>query len=780
MSVDITKQDFNLLEEHWGKGKTAENVNNMRTSGIDDQAIGDRLQYFINRYKAQDMAATAKINALAEQNKEAAKEAQEDRETELRRTGKAERGLAFVGGIADSVSGGLGSYISSKTMPEATEAYADIAKDHSGYATGGELLGLFVPSGAAGAAIKYGAKLGKMAKGAIVGEKTSRSARAGGYLAEVGIRSTAASLEYNLQNALQKEAGTKKWEQGESFLRSTGADSLANMTFDMMFGGIGGAVRKVKENIATVDATIGLLGGKESVASARDAFYKALEIPGATTKEAAGAFFAKIAENVGPEASAMIAKMISKSPKFKSIVESQLSVADKIAYNNAKVLTDAEKGKAANNIIGWLGKTYTDATGAKQLGTTADDLVRYMGVNNKNFNEVKSAGLKEAQDKINQNFAEFEENTKVAGSLLRQDYEATKVVRDSANVADFSALQPSGYAEGEMNRFVQARKQKFIESRLANMQNVSPEEKQEAIAQLSHQFDSEMADGVKKQYAVTFADNIIKNGSSNVYDLMDMQNHVKNVMKKDVMQGSSTAPGKYHKEINRLLGAESDILDGALKAMSNADEMVALHELGEKYTDKSLSTLEAHLADAMDAKEAAAKLSGFKLGYENQLLDALIAGDTAKFESLMAATGPYGTLNKYFAKDELKNFVKDSAPKIIAANNIKTWLKAVKKYEDNTGLVDAVIRTFIAGAAGARVAGANSAVTVARKLSFGPKTMAVVEEFASNPSAEVFNKMLSTAKDTTERNLMQRVVEGLGDGINQYLIESGRILTQGD
>lgn len=781
MSVDISREDFNTLETHLGQGKTAQTVNQLRENGIDDAAITDRLNTLVARQRDQEVAAESKIKSLAQQNAEAAAYADERRARELRDNERIEKALALVGGWGDSASGGIGSGVTALISPTLASDFANVEKKHPGYATTGEVMGLFTPSGIPARAINYGAKLGKIAKGAIVGEKATRAAQAAGYLTEIGIRSAAMEGQYQIQKNIRRAAGTEDWKEGQTILGVAGdfgTGTLANMGFDMILGGAGAAFRKIKDNIRTTDTAIELMGGKANVLAGRRAFEDARN-RGLSDVEAAGAYFAKIAEGVTPEQSENIAKMIQKSPTFRAQVMQQMAAGEQIVYKTANALTNKEKGKLAENIDNYLGQAYLDAVGARQLGTTADDLVHYMGVNSKNFQEIKSAGLEEAQARVNSHYDEFEEGTKIAGLQLRQDYEATNAIRESANVADFSALQPGGYAEKSMQRFVDEQKRKYISSRIETLgEGISPEETQEAIAQFSHTFDDQMADGVRKRYAQTFCDNIIKNGSANVYDLMDMQNHVKNVMKKDVMKGASTAPGVYHKELNRMLGAESKILDGSLKAMQNSDEMLRLHKMGETFDGSQIADLRRTIDSVEDAKEAATKLSGFKLGFENQLLDAMIVGDSQRFAKLKAMTDKSGVLGEFFEAGELQRFAQASAPKVVAANNLKTWLKATGKYEGNATLIDAVIRTFIAGAAGARVAGANAAVTTARKIGFGPRTMATVEEFATNPSAESFNKMLGSAKDTTERNLMLRVIDSLGDATNQYIIRAGKTLTQ--
>jgi len=662
------------------------------------------------------------------------------------------------------------------------ESTKQFEKEHP-YLTGGaEIAGIFTPGGALSKGIKYGAKLGQAAKAAVIGDKTSRAARAAGYLTEVGVRSAAAEGAFKMQEIAEQVAGTKDWEEGQTILSTVGdagQGTLANMGIDMIFGGIGGAVRKIKQSFAVTDGAIALLGGKENVIKGQEA-YKAAKAAGVNDTSAAGAFFEKVAENIEPEQSEQIAKMLQKSPRFRNIAIEQMTAGKSFIYNTAEGLTNVEKGKAAKNINDFLGKAYTDAIGARQLGTTADDLVKYTGVNSPNFQEIKSAGLKEAQENIALHNWDFSESVRFAGDALRTDKAATDVIINNAQVANFSALKPGGHAEKAMAAYVDKAKNEYINSQMQQMKNVAPEETQDIIAQLSAQFEDEMADGVKEQFAHMFAKNIIRNGTDNVYDLMDMQAYVGQIKKSEVVKGLSNAVGTYHKKINNLMGAESKILDGSLKAMTNSDDLLAFHKMGESFSPTSLTSLKNKLAESMDAKEAATKLASFKLGFENRFLNAMIKGDYVEFSELKAMTEKPGVLSEFFEAGELQEFAKQSAPKVIAANNLRTWLSASGKYESNTALIDPLIRMFIAGAAGARVAGANAAVTTARKISFGPRTMAMVEEFATNPSAESFNKMLRSAKDTTERNLMMRVVDSLGDGINQYLIMTGKTLSEGD
>lgn len=796
MAIEISDADWQVLNLTTKGGVTeddiAYSVNAYREEGKSDEEIQEIINAKIAEGRPKYDEIQARLKAIDEAyEKDPVRKRAEKRLHRLESIKPYMTGLETAGRYMNAMSLGLGDlgaagidWAAGKVGIDTglTETTRQFEKEHP-YLTGAaEIAGIFTPGGAISKSIQYGAKLGKGAKTAIVGEKTSRTAKAMGYLAEVGVRSAAAEGAFQIQENMERMAGTSDWEEGQTILSTAGdaaQGTLANMGIDMVFGGMGAAYRKIKQNFAVTDGAIALLGGKENILKAREAF-NAAKAAGMSDVEASGAFFAKVAENISPEQSEQIGKMIQKSPRFRSAVMEQLASGENFVYNTAEGLTNAEKGKAAKNINDFLGKAYTDAIGARQLGTTADDLVAYMGVNTPRFQEIKSTGLAEAQENIAMHASDFEDGVRHAGKILRTDKAATDVIIDSAEVANFSALQPGGHAEKAMAAYVDKAKQSFINGHAEELKALPPEEAQTLIAQLSTQFDNQIADSVRKKYAQTFADNMIKNGSSNVYDLMDLQNHVKSVMKKDVMQGGSTAPGTFHKEINRMLGSESKILDGSLKAMTNSDDMLALHKLGENFTRNDLTTLERTLSEAVDAKEAATKLAGFKLGFENQLLNAMIEGNSQKFSQLKAMTEKSGVLGKFFEAGELQEFAKQSAPKVIAANNLRTWLKATGKYEGNATLVDAVIRTFIAGAAGARVAGANAAVTTARKISFGPRTMAMVEEFATNPSAESFNKMLRSAKDTTERNLMMRVVDSLGDGINQYLIMAGKTLSEGD
>ena len=796
MAIEISDADWQVLNLTTKGGVTEDDVaysiNAYRDEGKSDEEIQEIINTKIAEKRPMYDDIMARVRAVDEASKkDPVRRRAEKRLHRLESIKPYMVGLEGLGRYMNAMSLGLGDVGAAGIDWAAkqvgidtglTETTKEFEKEHPFVSGVSEIAGIFTPGGAISKSIKYGAEAGKAARAAWFGNKASKAAKAGGYLTEVGVRSAVAEGAFKMQEIAEQVAGTKDWEEGQTVLSTVGdtaTGTLANMGIDIMFGGVGGAFRKIKQGIAATDGTIALLGGAENVLKGQKA-RKAALAAGMTQTEAAGAFFAKIAEGVSPEQSEQIGKMIQKSPKFRGIVMEQLASGENFVYNTAEGLTNAEKGKAAKNINDFLGKAYTDAIGARQLGTTADDLVAYMGVNTPRFQEIKSVGLKEAQENIAMHASDFEDGVRHAGKILRTDKAATDVIIDSAEVANFSALQPGGHAEKSMAAYVDKAKQSFINGHAEELKVLSPEEAQNAIAQLSTQFDNQLADGVRKKYAQIFADNMIKNGSSNVYDLMDLQNHVKSVMKKDVMQGGSTAPGTFHKEINRMLGSESKVLDGSLKAMTNSDDMLALHKLGENFTRNDLTTLERTLSEAMDAKEAATKLAGFKLGFENQLLNAMIEGNSQKFSQLKAMTEKSGVLGKFFEAGELQQFAEQSAPKVIAANNLRTWLKATGKYEGNATLVDAVIRTFIAGAAGARVAGANAAVTTARKIGFGPRTMAMVEEFATNPSAESFNKMLRSAKDTTERNLMMRVVDSLGDGVNQYLIMAGKTLSEGD
>lgn len=790
MSVEISDADWKVLqlttkrEDHSGnlENDIAYSIDAYRREGKSDEEI----QQILNKHIESKRPMYDDImRRVREPNKKL-----EKMKEDLARRERVEAGLGFASRYLNGMSFGLGDLGAAGIDWAAgqvgvnTGLIEDIKafeEEHPGLTATANVLSIFTPGGGISKAIQLGTKAGKLVKGAVVGEKVSKTARAAGYLAEVGVRSAIAEGAFQIQKNIERAAGVEDWKEGQDVLSTVGdwgQGTLANIGIDIALGGMGAAYRKVKDTIVTTKATVKLLGGAENVLKGRDAF-KAAKKAGLSDAEAAGAFFAKIAEGVSPEEAKEIGRMIQKSPAFRDKVMQQLSLGENFVYNTAGVLTNAEKSKAAQNINEFLGKAYTDAIGARQLGTTADDLISYMGVNSKKFQEIKSAGLKEAEENIMRDPLVFEDNVRSAGKILRQDKTATDIIINGAEVANFSALQSGGHAEKAMAEYVNKAKDQFIRAQMQQMKNVAPEEAQTVIAQLSEQFEKSIADGVRKQFAQNFTESMIKNGTDNVYDLMDLQNYVKDTMKKDVMKGASNAVGTYHKQINRLMGAESKILDGSLKAMTNSEKMLELHQLGENFTRNDITTLERILSEAGDAKEAATKLAGFKLGFENKFLEAMISGNAQEFSRLKAMTEKSGVLGKFFEPGELKRFAEASAPKVIAANNLRNWMAATGKYEGNATLIDAVIRTFIAGAAGARVAGANAAVSTARQIHFGPKTMAMVENFATNPSADAFNKMLSV-KDATERNMMQRVVDSLADGINQYLIYTGKTLQQGD
>lgn len=785
MSIEISDADWKVLqlttkrEDKSGnlEDDIAYSINAYREEGKSDEEI----QQILNKHIESKRPMYDDImRRVREPNKKL-----EEMQKELEVGEKVEAGLGFAQRYANALSLGLGDLGLAGIDAIANTGLIDdvktFEKEHPGLSTTADVLSIFTPTGAVSKAIQLGAKAGKLAKAKVIGDKVSKTAKAMGYLTEIGVRSGIAEGAFQIQKNIERAAGVEDWKEGQNVLSTVGdwgQGTLANIGFDMVFGGMGAAYRKIKQSVATTDATVMLLGGSENVLKGRNAFKEAKKA-GFSDTEAAGAFFAKIAEGVSPEEAYEIGRMIKKSPAFRDKVMQQLSLGENFVYNTANVLTNAEKSKAAENINNFLGKAYTDAIGARQLGTTADDMVSYMGVNSKKFQEIKSAGLKEAQENIMYDPLAFEDKVRSAGKLLRQDKTATDIIINSAEVANFSALQNGGKAEQAMVEYVNKAKNKFISSQMKQMKNLTPVEAQTITAQLSEQFEKNMADGVRKQFAQNFTESMIKNGTDDVYDLMDLQNYVKDIMKKDVMKGASNAVGTYHKQINRLMGAESQILDGSLKAMTNADKMLELHQLGENFTRNDITTLDRILSEAGDAKEVAMKLAGFKLGFENKLLNAMISGNSQEFSRLKAMTEKSGVLGKLFESGELQRFARASAPKIVAANNLRNWMAATGKYEGNATLIDAVIRTFIAGAAGARVAGANAAVTTARQIHFGPKTMAMVENFATNPSAEAFNKMLSV-KDATERLLMQKVTDSLADGINQYLIYTGKTLQQGE
>lgn len=794
MSVEISDADWKVLQLTTKREDSSGNLENdiaysidaYRKEGKSDEEIQQILNKHIESKRPMYDDIMGRLKKLNKESDEKMAKMQED----LAHTEKVEAGLGFLSRYLNGLSFGLGDLGAAGVDWAAKQVGVDTGliegikgfeEEHPGLTTTANVLSIFTPGGGISKAIQLGTKAGKLAKTAVVGEKVSKTAKAAGYLAEVGARSAIAEGAFQIQKNIERAAGVEDWKEGQDVLSTVGdwgQGTLANIGLDMVFGGMGAAYRKVKDTIVTTNATVKLLGGADNVLKGRGAF-KAAKKSGLTDAEAAGAFFAKIAEGVSPEEAKEIGRMIQKSPAFRDKVMQQLSLGENFVYNTAGVLTNAEKSKAAQNINEFLGKAYTDAIGARQLGTTADDLISYMGVNSKKFQEIKSAGLKEAEESIMRDPLVFEDNVRSAGKILRQDKTATDIIINGAEVANFSALQSGGHAEKAMAEYVNKAKDQFIRAQMQQMKNVAPEEMQTVAAQLSEQFEKNMADGVRKQFAQNFTESMIKNGTDNVYDLMDLQNYVKDTMKKDVMKGASNAVGTYHKQINRLMGAESKILDGSLKAMTNSEKMLELHQLGENFTRNDITTLERILSEAGDAKEAATKLAGFKLGFENKFLEAMISGNAQEFSRLKAMTEKSGVLGKFFEPGELKRFAEMSAPKVIAANNLRNWMAATGKYEGNATLIDAVIRTFIAGAAGARVAGANAAVSTARQIHFGPKTMAMVENFATNPSAEAFNKMLSV-KDATERNMMQRVVDSLADGINQYLIYTGKTLQQGD
>lgn len=610
-------------------------------------------------------------------------------------------------------------------------------------------------------------KLGKMAKGAVIGAGSNLAVQGG----------------MEIQKTAEKIAGTREAEVEKEFYDRVTNETAWSLGLGAATGAIMGpfgmvgtkveegtrAAQKAK-NVSegaqkagnmitrTIDAqtkAIDLCGGPAVVKNAQAAFQDVVA-GGGSVEQGENAFWRVVMEQADPRKQESIKRLIKTDPGFSRYMRTQMASAGAVVQDTMVNLTKPQLGEYAHQVRKSLyGENYINKAGSTDFDNTKEGLAQILGTDDGGaMYKAREEALGRAKDVV-------AASPEVQGQVLGEFNELTNNLRNKgegiyrAMVNKVEAGTIRSYAGSKEAEEANSAFQQWILKRQANGIKTSPERAEQARREFERA-------GAQKYF-----DRKMTVGTENIDDINDIKTFFKEQAPSDVTKGQSTALGAFDEGINSNI---YDKLDQGLYETNQAyrytNKMQDMHGFGYKFDpDSQIVALDRELSNTTDAEFAAAKLAAFKMGWTAKLQDAAVSGNTIKYEELAAKmrNGPFA---KYFSQQEVAEIIDQVKPHVEAKFLIEQNLKAAQGVVELSREDIQVLRTLTSAGVGARGAFIGNLTTYLSNYRYGPKTAKAIMDLAKNPSIENMNNILKNVKDPVEK---RTIINGVGWAFNQMV-----------
>lgn len=675
------------------------------------------------------------------------------RDRAIRNLGRAEAAVSAFGsastlGLSDLMMAGVDAVAGTDLIEESKTA----KKEHPGYTIAGTVGGYLNPLGAATYVMKGVDYLGAGAKTIVTGHVAGKGGRILGGAAKMATNALGAQAVFQTQETAQKLAETKEFVSGDEALKEYGRGSALNAAIDAGFQLVGGVVGKIGSLASKLRKSVDVLGGEANVLKGQAA-HKLVLKHGGTNEEAAAAFFGAVMEDLPTNKRKIFENMLAGNEEFAKFTQQQMAGAGGVVEDSIKALSNPEYGKVSHELLKNLWGETKNELGTYEIDFTKKGLERLLGLDNtQKALEARKEALVRAEKRVMAD-AELADEVRYTFNELRDNL-VTNGSRDlerASNMVEQGTLKSFEGSKAQADALARA------EERIANKtQEAMAAGREFTKSEADDILMAELRSGAKQHFKETMA-----NGTDSVMDINDIKEFFAQVDEASVKAGQAEAFGAFNEGVNkRILDNLDEVLYKTNQAKRFGDTLGKMHDFGRKYNPEQFYELESALNNGISAEEKAVKLSAFKMGFLDRVTESAVAGDLKTFEQARTMM-TQGKLKQYFSTEEIGAYMDVVRPKVEAARNIESIMKAAQSATNTApDLVAPMIR---AGVSTVVIKSPNvfmnALTTLATRISpYGSGTARKIQQLAQNPDWKTFNRILKETTDLAEKRSLNQMI----------------------